>query len=106
MFHMPAVIIEGLKRPARKRSEMTLPRRKGRDRSRQYVVDDAPVVDLQPTPAGDFEPPIVQAEQAQDGGVQIGDVVALAEGVIAKFVRGAVDVALLQARAGHPDREA
>ncbi len=43
---------------------------------RDDLFNYLPVVDLQPLAAGDFEPPRVEAELVQDGGVDVGDVVA------------------------------
>ena len=63
-------------------------------------------VDLQPLAAGDFEPARVEAELVQDGGVDVGDVVAVLDGVEAELVGGAVGDAALDAAAGQPDREA
>ena len=65
-----------------------------------------PEIDLQPLVAGDFEPARVEAELVQDGGVDVGDVVAILDGVEAELVGRAVDDAALDAAAGHPDREA
>ena len=64
------------------------------------------VVDLQALAAGDFEPARVEAELVQHGGVQVGDVVPVFDGVEAEFVGRAVDDAPLDAAAGQRDREA
>ena len=55
---------------------------------------------------GIFEPARVEAELVQDRGVDVGDVVAVLDGVEADLVGRAVDDAALDAAAGHPDREA
>ena len=70
------------------------------------LADRLAEVDLQPLVARDFEPPGVEAELVQDRGVDVGDVVAVLDGVEAELVGGAVDDAALDAAAGHPDREA
>ena len=64
------------------------------------------MLDLQPLPAGDLEAVRVEAEQVQDRGVDVGDVVPVLHGVEAELVGRAVDDAPLDAAAGHPDREA
>ena len=56
--------------------------------------------------AGNFEPARVEAELVQHGGVDVGDVVAVFDGVEAELVGRAVGDAPLDAAAGHPDREA
>ena len=48
----------------------------------------------------------VEAELVEDRGVDVGDVVAVLDGVEADLVGRAVDDAALQAAAGHPDGEA
>ena len=63
-------------------------------------------VDLQPLAAGDFQPARVEAELVQDRGVDVGDVVAVLDGVEAELVGRAVDDAALDAAAGQPDGEA
>src|SRR5258708_38228256 len=49
---------------------------------------------------------MVEAEKMQDGCVDVGDIMALSQGVIAQFVGLTVDVAAFQTSARHPDREA
>src|SRR5207237_1166997 len=61
--------------------------------------------DLQAAAAGDLQPAVVQAEQPQYRGVQVGDVVALPQGVVAQLVGRAVDVPPPQPRPGQPDGE-
>ncbi len=56
------------------------------------VVDDMPIVDLQPFPAGIFQPVTVQPEQMEDRGVEIGDIILLAKLIIPKFVGRAADI--------------
>ena len=49
---------------------------------------------------------VVEAEQVQNGGVEVVDVDYFFDGFEAEFVGGAVDVAAFDAAAGHPDGEA
>ena len=65
-----------------------------------------PEVDLESFAAGDFEAAGVEAELVQHGGVDVGDVVPVLDGVEAELVGGAVDDAPLDAAAGQPDGEA
>ena len=74
--------------------------------SGDHFVDRLAVFDLQPLPAGDLEPVGVEAEEVQDRGVDVGDVMPVLDGVEAELVGRAVDDAPLDAAAGHPDREA
>jgi len=46
------------------------------------ILDRAAVVDIQAFAAGDVPTPVVEAEQMQRGGVQVGVAVAVAEGVV------------------------
>ena len=64
------------------------------------------MVDVEALAAGDFEAAGVEAELVQDGGVDVGDVVAVLGGVEADLVGGAVDDALPQPAPGPPDAEA
>src|SRR6185437_2628510 len=68
--------------------------------------DGLAVIDLQTLAAGHFQAARVQAEQTQDGGVDIGDVVAVLDRVETDFVGLAVGDAALDAAAGQPHREA
>src|SRR5262249_54870483 len=52
------------------------------------------------------EPLVVEAEQVQEGGVQVVDVDLVRDGGEAELVGGAVDVAAFDAAAGQPHREA
>ena len=61
--------------------------------------------DLQPLVARHFERARVEAELGEDGGVDVGDVVAVFGGVEADFVGGAVSESSLQAAAGEPATE-
>src|SRR5262249_53716927 len=49
---------------------------------------------------------VVEAEQVQDGGVQVGDQDAVLDGVIAQLVGRAVGLAALDATTGQPEAEA
>ena len=52
------------------------------------------------------QPGMVEAEQVQDGGVEVVDVDGAFDGAVAELVGGTVDVAAFHAAAGKPDREA
>ena len=66
-------------------------------------MDHSAPVNVQPLAAGDLQAGIVQAQQVQHRGVQVGHVVPLAQGVVPEFIGGPVDIAPLQPRAGQPD---
>ena len=66
--------------------------------SGQDLADRPAVVDLQPLAAGDVEPARVEAQQVQQRGVDVGDVVGVLDGVEAQLVGRAVDGAALDAR--------
>ena len=63
------------------------------------------MLDFQALPAGDLEAVGIEAEQFQDGGVNVGDVMPILDGVESQLVGRAVDDAPLDPAAGHPDRE-
>src|SRR5688572_30120490 len=63
------------------------------------------MIDLEATAAGDFQAATVHAEQVEHRGVEIGHVMPLAQSVITQLIRRPVDMAALQPRACHPDRE-
>src|SRR5579883_1473872 len=71
--------------------------------------DDFPdrpaVVDLQPLAAGDLELARIEAELVQDGGVDVGDVVAILDGVEADLVGRALHDTSLDPAAGQPGAE-
>src|SRR3954467_7302945 len=54
---------------------------------------------------GNGEATGIEAELVENGGVNVGDVVAVFDGVEAKLVGRAMDRAALDAAAGHPDGE-
>ena len=56
--------------------------------------------------AGEGEALVVEAEQVQNRGMQVGDMAAVGDGVVAEVVGGAVGLAALDAAAGEPDAEA
>src|SRR6185369_12904256 len=64
------------------------------------------VVHLQSLAAWYFEFVRVQAEQMKDCCVDVSDVMAVAQGVVTQFVRGAVNGPAFDASAGEPDAEA
>ena len=64
------------------------------------------MVDVEAFAAGDFQPARIEAELLQDRGVDVGDVVAIFDGVEADLVGRAVHDAPFDAAAGHPDGEA
>ncbi len=67
----------GEREPIARTARMTYKRRLDSE-SRQDVVDHLAVINLQAFAAGDFEAAVVEAQQVQHGGVQVGDVVAVA----------------------------
>ena len=71
-----------------------------------YISYRLAEIDVQPFAAGDFQSAVVEAELVEDRGVDVGDVVAVFDGVEAEFVGRAVDDAALNAAAGERDREA
>ena len=64
------------------------------------------MVDFEAFAGGEFELVGVEAELVQDGGVDVGDVMAVFNGMEAEFVGGAVDDAGFDAAAGEPCAEA
>ena len=62
------------------------------------VGPDGPLPVYSP-PAGDVEAVRIEAEQVQDGGVDVRDVMAMLDGVEAELVGGAVDDAAFEAAA-------
>src|SRR5688572_25772499 len=72
----------------------------------QDLRHHVPVVDLQPLAAGHREFPRVESELVEDRGVQVGNVVAVLDGVEADLVGRAVGEPALDAAAGHEYREA
>ena len=73
--------------------------------SDEDFFDDAAVVLFEALAAGDHHA-VVEAELMEDGGVEVGDVLAAFDGVEAEFVGGAVDVAAFDAASGHEAGEA
>jgi len=69
-------------------------------------VDDVAEVDFEAFGDGGFEAVGVEAELVEEGGVEVGDVVGVLDGVEADLVGGAVGDAAPDAAAGHPDAEA
>ena len=63
------------------------------------------VVDFQAFSAWDIEPLGVEAEQVQHGGVDIGHVMRVLDGMKAEFIGGPMHHSGLDAGAGHPDGE-
>src|ERR1700729_2736600 len=61
---------------------------------------------VEPLVAGDFELARGEAQEGEQRGVDVGDVVRMLDGVEAQLVGRAVDDAPLEAAAGHPDRKA
>src|SRR5687768_12478898 len=75
-------------------------------RSGDDLPDRLAEVDLQALVAGDLQLVRVEAELAEHRGVDVGDVVAVLDGVEADLVGGAVGHAALDAAAGQPHGEA
>ena len=73
---------------------------------RENFPNGRAVVGLEALPSGNFKFVRIEAEEVQHCGVDVGDVMAIAEGMVAEFVGSAVDRAAADARAGKPDREA
>ena len=69
-------------------------------------MDRRAVIDVEALSAWDFELSGVEAELMEDGRVDVGDVVAVLDGVEAEFVGRAVDDSSLDASAGEPGAEA
>jgi hypothetical protein len=69
-------------------------------------TDGLAVVDLEALLAGDLQAAGVEPQLVQDRGVDVGDVVAVLDGVEAELVGGAVGDAALDPAAGQPDSEA
>ena len=64
------------------------------------------IIDFQPLPAGDCETARIEAELLHDGSVNIGDIVAILNGVEAEFVGGSVDSSAFDSASCHPDGKA
>ena len=64
------------------------------------------VIDFQSLASGYFQTAIIETQQVQHGRVQVGDVMAFAQGMVAEFVGRTVNIALLQSRTCHPNGEA
>jgi hypothetical protein len=58
-------------------------------------VDDFAVVHFEALAAWDLEAVGIEAEEVEDGGVDVSDVMALAEGVVTEFVGFAREWSLL-----------
>ena len=74
--------------------------------SRNDFLDRLAMVDVEAFAAGDFQAAGIEPELLQDRGVDVGDVVAILDGVEADFVGRAMHDAALESAAGHPDGEA
>ena len=57
---------------------------------REDLLNHFAVIDFKPFAAGYLESPRIKPELMQDSGVNIGNVVAMFDGVKAQFIRGAV----------------
>src|SRR4051794_22774484 len=82
----------------------------GLDGSGEQFLDDAGRLDagqaLVEALVPHREALVVEAEQLEDGGVEVADVDGVLDDVVAEVVRLAVDRAALDAAAGHPHGEA
>ena len=65
-----------------------------------------PKITLQTLAARNFQLMRIKAEQVQDRGMHVGDVMRMLDGMEAEFICSAVDGAAFDAAAGHPDTEA
>ena len=63
-------------------------------------------VDFEAFVAGDFHGVVVEAELVEEGGVDVGDVVAAFLGLKTDLVGAAMGDAAFDSAAGHPDGEA
>src|SRR5262249_35062049 len=71
-----------------------------------YCSNRLAVVDFEPLAPGNFEPPRIEAELVRNRGVDVGDVVAVRNGMKTDLVGRTVDHASLDASAGQPGTEA
>ena len=74
--------------------------------SGENLADWFAVVHVEAFAAGDFQAARVEAELMQHRGVDVGDVMAILDGVKAQFVGDTVLHAALDATAGEPGAEA
>src|SRR4051794_21188475 len=70
------------------------------------LLNRLPVIHCQPLTARDLQPVRVEAELAEDGGVDIGDVMAVLHRVEAELIGGAVRHAAFDAASREPRRKA
>ncbi len=70
------------------------------------LVDNFAKVFFEALAAGEDHAAGVEAELVQNSGVDVGDVVAVLDGVEAEFVSGAVGDPTFNTTAGHPDAKA
>ena len=63
-------------------------------------------IDFEAFAAGDFQAAVVEAEEIEDGGVDVGDVMAVFDGVETELVGDAVRDSAFDAAAGEPCAEA
>src|SRR5687767_10668051 len=64
------------------------------------------VIDLEPAASRNLQPPRIEPEQMEHGGVNVGDVVTILDRMEAELVGGAVDHAAFDAAARQPGAEA
>jgi len=72
----------------------------------QNLMDHFAVVDGEALAVGELEAVGIESEEVEDGGVDIGDVVGMLDGVETDFIGGAVGGAAADAGAGEPGAEA
>ena len=63
------------------------------------------MIDFQTFASGNLKTTIIEPQQVQHRGMKVGDIMSFAKGVIAQFIRFAVDMSFLQTCAGQPDRK-
>ena len=73
--------------------------------SRQNLANHLAMLDLQSLATGDFQSVRIEAQQVQDRGVDVGDIMSVLDRVEAQFVGGAVDDPALDTPSRHPDRK-
>ena len=74
--------------------------------SRHDLRDWFAIIQIQPFPAGHFQFARIQAHQTENRGVDIGDIMAILDGMEADFIGLAVSHTALDAAAGQPGAEA
>ena len=69
-------------------------------------LDGRTMVDIEPLAAGDIQFGGIETELVENGGVDVGDVVGMLDGIKTKFIGCAMNYTGLYAATGEPDGEA